>query len=143
MRLNYDCVRDVLLKLEKILTCEYSNGAISLESISIDKLYQALSDDYSIEDIFYSAYNLKQAEFLEANFLMGDGCIVDGVIFNITYSGHQFLQQIRPKTVWDKSKSVFKNIGTISVDIIKSVTNTILTDTIKHYIRLPDSSNST
>ena len=143
MKLNYDCVRDVLLKLEEILTCEYSDGTISIESINIDNLYQALSDDYSVEDIFYSAYNLEQAGFLDANFLFGDGRIVDGVIFNITYSGHQFLQQIRPKTVWDKSKSVFKNIGTISVDIIKSVTSTILTDTINHYIHLPDSSNST
>lgn len=134
MKLNYDCVRDVLLKLEELLICEYSDDTITLKWLCIDELYSALSSNYSIEDVFYSVYNLEQADFLKAKFQYGCGSITDCIILDITYSGHQFIEQIRPKTVWDKSKSVFKNLGTISIDIIKSVTSTVISDAINHYL---------
>lgn len=142
MKLNYDCVRDVLLSLEELLTCEYSNEIFVFNEISIEELYEKLSDkNYRIEDVLYSVNNLEQAGFIKADFLSADGGIVCCDISNITYEGHQFLQNIRPKKVWDKSKSIFQNIGTISVDIIKSVTSTVITDTINHY--LPKNSSST
>lgn len=134
MQLNYDCVRDVMLKLEELLTIEYKDY-FDFSSVSIGDIHKSLLDKkYSIEDIFYTVHNLYQANYIEANTISFDDELVEYVIFNITFEGHQFLQNIRPKMVWDKSKSVIKNIGTISIDIIKSVSSTVISDTIKHYL---------
>lgn len=77
MRLNYDCVRDVLLALEDLLTCEYMNDIAYFNDVSIDDLNEALNDKgYSKETIFYSAYNLGQAKFIVANTVPGDNGIM-------------------------------------------------------------------
>lgn len=142
MKLNYDCVRDVLLELEKTLLCKNLDGAFVFETMDLEQLHSNLSNKkYSIEDIFYTIHNLEQAGYIRFEPLKGDGQIVDCVVYDVTYEGHQFLQNIRPKKVWDKSKPVFKNLGTISIDIIKSVTSTVISDTINHY--LPGCSSNT
>lgn len=137
MRLNYDCVRDVLLELEKLLSIKYNEDSESFKfsMVNINQLYDSLSDkDYTIEDVLYAVKNLNEADFISAYMNYGDGGLVECIVTDITYEGHQFLQNIRPKKIWDKSKSVFQNIGTVSVDIIKSVASTVISDTINHYL---------
>ena len=108
MKLNYDCVRDVLLELEKSLLCKYSDGRFIFDAIELRQLKNKLpNQNYTIEDVFYTVYNLEQAKYINACPLKGNGQIVEYLIYDITYEGHQFIEQIRPKTVWDKSKSVF------------------------------------
>lgn len=137
MRLNYDCIRDVLLVLEEKLEVRWNDedSNFNFNTIGLVSLKGYLSDkDYSQEDIFYSVHNLIQANYIISTSVKSGSQISNYNITDITYEGHQFLQNIRPKTIWDKSKPVFKNLGTISVDIIKSVTSTVISDTINHYL---------
>lgn len=138
MRLNYDCVRDVLLSLECLIVLKCSeSGSCKLYSTNHRKVFEDLCNSekhYSMEDVIYTIKMLDEGNLISAKALYGDGKITNYIVFDITYEGHQFLQNIRPKTVWDKSQSVFKNIGTVSIDIIKTVASAVISDMIKHYL---------
>lgn len=116
MKLNYDCIRDVLLYLEENLRLDEN---LSFQTISFDKLYPAESlASYSREDIFYTLYNLDEVGFIDAEIQYGNDGPYYAYVENITYAGHEFLSVIRPKKVWDKTKSFLSQIGTASIPII-------------------------
>lgn len=139
MRLNYDCVRDVLLKLEELLTIEYDEDSESfeLQFTDIEQLYNSLSEDYKIEDVLYTVKNLDEAGFISASFNYGDGCITDCIISDITYEGNEFIDQIRPKDIWSKIKSGFVKVGAVSLPIISDVASSLASSFISAKLGLP------
>lgn len=124
MKLNPDCIRDILLYLEENLKIEDNSfSAISLNTLE-DNLTQ-----YSKEDIFYSVYNLKEIHFIEGIFRGADNCIMYiCLIENITYAGHQFLDSVRPETVWKQTKSIIKQIGVHTLGFIESVARDVIVE---------------
>ena len=60
MKLNPDCIRDVLLYLEENLVIKDRN---KLSVISLNQLKENLSQ-YDEDDIFYSVYNLYQIRYM-------------------------------------------------------------------------------
>ena len=138
MRLDYDCVRDVLLALEEMLQCTTRNNIIHFQGVELDDLTEKLSNKgYSAETIFYSAYNLEQAEFIRATAQYGDGGVTRYIISDITYEGHQFLGKIRPDSIWKQIKNGFSRVGAISLPIISSVATSLTTSLIKAQLKLP------
>lgn len=61
MKLNPDCVRDVLLYLEENLKIKNSS---EFSEITLKEIKEALSQ-YTEEDVFYSVYNLYQIKYIE------------------------------------------------------------------------------
>ncbi len=121
MKLNPDCIRDILLYLEENLKIEND----SFSSISLNTLQNNLTQ-YSKEDIFYSVYNLREIHYIEGTFLGADNlkmyvCHID----NITYAGHQFLGTVRPETVWNQTKSIIKKVGIHTLGFIESVAHDV------------------
>lgn len=95
MKLNVDCIRDVLLEIEKT---PYG------ENLGEKALYSAL-ESFSKADIDYSVIKLKEADFINAVICVPDDGIVHKiVIYDITWDGHQFLDKIREPSVWEKIK---------------------------------------
>ena len=110
MKLNLDCMRDILLTLEK---CDL------FETLDSFTLQEELTN-HTDKDVLYAC-----AKLLEADFITGDKIEECGsseyVIVNvsdITYSGHEFLNSIRPETVWDKVKSAIADSGVSSIKAI-------------------------
>lgn len=135
MKLNYDCIRDILLVLEEIPYCYYQNGMYCFDDVSIDDIFSSLEEKgYSREDVFYSIFNLDQADFISANFTNVDGGIVRCSVEFITYEGHEFIEQIKPDTVWNKTKGVVKNIGSASLSIISKIASDVIIGLIKTQI---------
>lgn len=88
MKLNVDCIRAILLEVEKV---PYG------ESLPFQTLVSALSD-YSTDDISYSVLKLKEADYIEAIILHADDTAIIYEITDITYNGHQFWKQfVMPK----------------------------------------------
>ena len=110
MKLNPDCIRDILLEVEKLeLNRTYS----------FDELCENLSN-HSRDDIQYTCVKL-----IEANYLIGFTVTAMGMsipmvveISDLTYSGHEFLNTVRPKSVWEKTKSAVESIGGASLPVI-------------------------
>lgn len=46
-------------------------------------------------------------------------------IENITWSGHQFLNTIRPKSIWEATKNVATKLGTLSVSALSMISSEI------------------
>ncbi len=111
MKLDIDCVRDVLLEFETFPFGCYT--AFSFEkSIS----------NYGVDNVEYTLAKLKEAGYINAETLMRpDGHPEFLGIYDITYAGHNFLSTIREPSVWEKLKGAVLNGGTASVKVVGDI----------------------
>lgn len=124
MKLKPDCIRDVLLYLESELEVDLTKH--NFTKINLEQLKDHFSCIYNEEDIWYTVYNLKEIRFI-------DGRINDGgshkmmfcEIENITWNGHQFLNTIRPTSVWEATKSGASKLGIMSVSALSMISSEI------------------
>ena len=122
MKLNPDCVRDVLLTLE---SCEFQ------ESISIETLCSRISNR-NPDDVHYTCIKLSEAGFISvqsAKYLYGGVRV--SIIEDITYAGHEFLANIRKDTVWNGVKSVAGKVGATSLFALTQIATKVVTELIK------------
>lgn len=121
MKLNMDCMRELLIYLSNNLKIE--TGILQKKifcGIDLRNLYEDQNlSCFSSDDIFYSAYNLMSCNFIEAK--AGDQARppVTYSIFNITYAGHQFLESIREPTAWERTKNIASAIGNHSLKFLE------------------------
>jgi hypothetical protein len=122
LRLNPDCVRDILLSVEEI--CDYHNVFDYYENNTEFNLA-----NYSHEEIIY---HIKQCELsgLIMNVRYYDGATHIS-IGDLTPSGHQFLANIRKDTVWNGVKSVAEKVGSTSLSVLTQIAANVVTELIK------------
>lgn len=127
MHLNYDCLRDVLIELEKRLDIVNSSeltGLVSLrfKYLSIDRLcsFDELSP-YPAEDVFYAIHNLHQAGFIEADIEIVSGIVSRCVVCDITHPGHEFLRSIKDETIWTLIKRKYGPQINASLPLLQDV----------------------
>ncbi|CEQ14820.1 DUF2513 domain-containing protein [Paraclostridium sordellii] len=121
MRLNPDCVRDILLTVEE-------NTGFNLDmSYPSENIFPRLIS-YSPEEVLY---HIKQCEasylITKVHWFLGGSCLIS----DLTPDGHKFLADIRSDTNWSKTKEISKNIGTSSLDAIKQIATGVITELIK------------
>ena len=125
MKLNYDCMRDVLIELEKNLKIDDRLVFSDLEFDNISKM-DSLSK-YSNQDIYYSIYIMDEIGFIDGEIIFADGGIPHTVsVSNIRYPGHEFLQTIKSDTVWNTVKSKIKPVTDLSIPIIAEVAKSLI-----------------
>ena len=120
MRLNPDCIRDILLIVEKYAT--YSND------VEQEIVFQELEDTYNHEEILY---HIRQCEasglFLKVQYFFGGFSIV-----GLSPEGHQFVNDIRQDTNWNRTKEVAKNVGSTSLDVLKEISVQVISNLISN-----------
>ncbi len=123
MKLNIDCIRDLLLLAE-----EQPLG----KELTLPEIESALSQ-YTKDEIVYSCLKLDEAGFiiLATVSMIRSNIPAIRSIKDITYAGHQFLENIRNDKNWEKTKSIAKEIGSFSLDCIKDVAANVVTSLIK------------
>lgn len=128
MKLNPDCMRDVLIEMEK---AEYE------EPLYLQRFYDALPK-YSEDVINYSIVKLEEAGFIKATVKSRIGYDYSILrIDDITYSGHQFLADIRSESIWNNVKEVSAKVGSNSLQAISQIATSIITTIIKQQLGLP------
>lgn len=127
MKLNMDCMREVLLYLADNLSIKTEPLQKKLfNKIDLRSLYRANElSAFSEDNIFYSAYNLISCKFIEATLHEGSGGPITYYIFNISYAGHQFLESIREPTAWEKTKNIASAIGNHSLKFLEDTAQKI------------------
>ncbi len=133
MQLKPDCIRDVLLYLEDNLTIELDNHNFSEITLEQLRTEPSLKEKYTEEDIWYTVYNLKEVRFIEGRINdAGSNKMMFCEIQNITWSGHDFLNTIRPTDIWNATKKSASKLGLVSMralsSIAMSVANAIITN---------------
>lgn len=127
MKLNHNCVRDLLLYIEDNLEYGYY---LNVNKTKIKK--------YSQHEILYSADKL-----LEAGYITGDkNILLDGKgiprikINSITWSGHQFLDNIRDNKVWENTKGILSKFSSVSIGVISNVASQVISNMVKSQMGL-------
>lgn len=106
MKLDFDTVRDVLLKIE-----------------SIDSLtdYYEFSSDTSDNNTIYAIQKLTEAGYLDSIIDFDMSGNVYGYVKSLTWQGHQFLDNIKSPKAVKYAKSVINELGSFSIPIIADV----------------------
>lgn len=126
MKLNPDCIRDILLVIEE--KTSYSNSW----DWDFDKFDEPTLNAYSQEEIMYHILQCKKAGLIDGcEFYCGYDA---GTISDLSPSGHQFLADIRSESVWNKTKDISQNIGSNSLDVLKQISAGVLTALIQSYL---------
>lgn len=131
MKLNPDCIRDVLLYLEENLSYNHERqDSIEHNSITMHKISEDLHNDkgYKIDDVNYSIEKLLEIRYIiPATELRGhNNSILYCPISDISYNGHMFLGTIRPKSIWEATKSKAKQIGGMSIQSLSMISSAIM-----------------
>lgn len=126
MKLNYECVRDVMLYLEAqpYITLN-KDGAPTFKSIALKQISDCLPN-FKKEDIYYALFNLEQAGFIKASSQPGNGAIQIYLVNYITYEGHEFLERIKEPSIWEKTRTIAGKIGAASLSIISQIASDII-----------------
>lgn len=122
MKLNYDCVRSVLLAVEK---AEMIDENLSLTPLKVFELFDGLPE-YKDNEILYTVEKLKEAGYINAALQFAAGHFIDGAVSSITYSGHEYLDNIREPEVWRKVKAMLKNAGAITLPLISQAAQMLI-----------------
>lgn len=129
MKLNSDCIRDILITIESI---EYGS------SYTVKKLQEILPS-YSYEELQYHCLQLLDADLIKVISIPVRGCNTPQIsnIIDLTFSGHQFLADIRSDTTWNKTKEIAKSIGSESLHALKDIAISVVTSAIHNTLGLP------
>lgn len=99
MKLNQDCVRDIMLFIEKNVTFGmFLHLNDFIESSDLKK--------YDSKTIKYTLGKLDETKFLHSKATWIDNNLVMFSTGMLTWDGHKFLDTIRDSKVWSTTKSV-------------------------------------
>lgn len=121
MKLNHDCVRDILLFTEELSINENPSGDKIFKSDRLKK--------YSKDEVTYAISRLKkeEADFLHVSILYSGLEVYWISISSLTFKGHSYLDTIRDPKIWKETKSITSKVASVSLEIMSSVA----ADTIK------------
>lgn len=118
MRLDYDCVRELLFVLEEHL--EFGENLHYDDKSFIEIL--SYMPDYSKEDVAYTTLKLQEAGYIDVSISGADNSFYSALYRSITYEGHQYLDSVRDSDVW---KSIKNHSKALTFHIIKRLAETI------------------
>jgi hypothetical protein len=124
MKIDYECIRDVMLYLEDNLTInkDFSFGCLTSEQIISDLKNSEL---YTEQDVYYSIYNLSECGYIETTEIPYGNTILFSV-YNISYAGHEFISSIRHPKVWNYLKEKLSEVKIENIPTILKIVNTII-----------------
>lgn len=122
MRLNPDCIRDILLVVEEhtdithIVQLDFSSDE------DTESCFNQLNK-YSKDELMY---HVKQCElcgfFTDVNWFLGGQC----AIHYLSPYGHEFLANIRADTNWNKVKRKATEVGSESLSVLAQIAGQII-----------------
>lgn len=144
MKLNLDCIREIMLCIEDNTGLRQSccfidtslNDAMEFVGDIKEPLdYQSkLLEQYDNDELIYHLHYCIEADLLTISDLSNPYMIL---IDDLTPKGHDFLAHIRPETTWQKAKKIAEPIGALTVNSITQIAANVVTAGIKGYFGLP------
>lgn len=123
MRLNPDCIRDILFAIEDL---SMPNSLMTSIQLSKTKFLNKYSNDeilYHLQQLDWSGYIVtpNRHKTLDGMFFVND----------LSPAGHEFISDIRKDTNWNKVKSISKEVGSETLTSIKSIAEGVISSAIK------------
>lgn len=123
MKLNPDCIRDILFAIEEVST---PNSLILSTQLAKTKFLS----NYSNDEILY---HLQQLDWSGYIITPNRNKSLDGVFFvnDLSPAGHNFISNVRKDTNWNKVKSVGKEVGSFALTSLQSIAEDVISSAIK------------
>lgn len=127
MKLDHECVRDILLFLE---TAPYvttnADGDIEHVGVWLPEICKALPQ-HPKEVIFYTLEKLEEADYIDLSTQWGGDCLSACCVNYMTYDGHEFLDKIRPDSVWERTTGIAGKIGSFGLQMLSKIAEGVTT----------------
>ncbi|MGE9896638.1 DUF2513 domain-containing protein [Anaerovoracaceae bacterium SGI.195] len=120
MKLNPDCMRDIMLLVEDLPL----NG-----KLTPTELYDSLPK-YTQDELTYTCIKLEEANLMDAYITKADNAKILVRIFDLTVSGHEFVKNIHNDDVWSKVKSKASKVGSFSIKTLITIASKVISDLI-------------
>ncbi len=144
MRLNMDCLRDILLCVEENTglrkSCYFVDSDLAVaqsysddEFETIPKYQVALLSSYSNDELIYHVHYCVYAELILPFDNSSDEKIM---IADLTPKGHEFLGNIRNPDNWAKTKEVGGKIGAFGLNMAEKIAEGVATAYLKQVLGL-------
>lgn len=120
MKLNPDCIRDILLIIESL-------------SNNINFIYsRQLIENLPQYDPVEILYHVRQMEMSNLIIIPLNSFSLDGsyLIKDLTPSGHQLIANIRKDTNWKKTKEIATKVGSFSIDALSTISSNVISTLI-------------
>lgn len=125
MKLNPDCIRDILLFVE-----ENVNNDILYISEENYKDFGHISK-YTYEEIEYHTQQVAMYGFLSK--FKND--LSEGFIFHmLSPTGHEFLENIRNEENWKQTKGVAKHAGSFSLNVLSNIASEVVSSAVTAFL---------
>lgn len=126
MKLNPDCIRDILLAIEK--TSDFDN-VFYLD----DENYDSLVPGYDFNTVMY---HLRQCDLYGYLYNSSISCTGSCSVVDLTPKAHEFINNIRKDTNWNKTKEVAGKVGSFSLNVLSQIATNVITSLINSYTGL-------
>lgn len=134
MKLNLDCIRDILLTVEEYasptnpVTIDDPTTLLNLALKKHSDIKYEKLKDYSFEEI---EYHIRQC--YESGLLINFKTYINGKlsIDDLSPKGHELLSNISSNAVWAKTKSICAGFGDISLKVLKEIAVKVFAEMIR------------
>lgn len=141
MKLNLDCIRDIMLCIEDntdlrqcccFIDTSLNEAMEFADEIEHPKDYQLkLLKKYSNNELIYHVHYCIKADLITVS---DQSDVYMLIIEDLTPKGHDFLAHIRPKTAWEKFIEIAEPLGALSVpDLTKIAANVVAAGIKDHF----------
>lgn len=142
MKYNIDCIRSVLLLLEKelnIIITPQGENFFTFENSEmwIQDICKKLPKCDQM-DVIYSVKKLYEAGYIKM--FVEENAKEDFSFYRvtkITYLGHEFLENIRNGKNWKKVKSIGKAVGSFSLSILGEIAKSAVIGLVQATLTVP------
>lgn len=114
MKLDYDCVRHLLLEIE-------SNKKLGEPLTEYNFKDNIVFGKYDFETVMYSLLKLKEANYVNVSLSWESGHVIGYLINDITWAGHEFLDNIRDNKTWSEVKIVASKTSSMSLTLMSKL----------------------
>lgn len=125
MKLNHDCIRDVMIYIEE--NCIYEDDSRGNRSIHSRVFYEITHDEklssrYTEDEIRYVVAQLYFEDMIIATMTPETLNFRQFDVDSLSFKGHEFLDNIKDDTIWKKTKKfVGERLNSASLAIIGNV----------------------
>lgn len=116
MRLNPDCIRDILLYVEENINKQNNR-------IMVTNLISFLKPKYDEYTVNYHIIQLNDTGLFKRVVIADDNIPI--LITDLSYEGHTYINNIRDNKIWDKIKTLTKGVSSLSMPILIEYAKTV------------------
>jgi hypothetical protein len=131
MKMDVDCIRDILLQAEQKGFSVFRNSDDDLENDDEETNSEfPFIEKYDSKKLLYHINLADELGLIKASHCMGFSSVLD-----LSAQGHLFLADIREDKVWNKTKEISKQVGATSLAAVKEIATNVISNLITNYFQ--------